>query len=211
MTLEILSKIILLGIALSMDAFAVSITDGLIYRDIDKKKSFFIASLFGFMQALMPLIGYFLVEIISIIVGETAGESAGITMSKIVTWVSFSLLILIGFKMIIDSIKEINKSQEEKNMKLFSYKEVIYFSFATAIDALGAGVALHSNLSTNTTIYLHISIIFIITFIFSLIGLFLGKQIEKILKGKYEITSIIGGTILIILAVWIVLTHYLGI
>ena len=211
MTLEILSKIILLGIALSMDAFAVSITDGLIYRDIDKKKSFFIASLFGFMQALMPFIGYFLVEIISIIVGETAGESAGITMSKIVTWVSFSLLLLIGFKMIIDSIKEINKSQEEKNMKLFSYKEVIYFSFATAIDALGAGVALHSNLSTNTTIYLHISIIFIITFIFSLIGLFLGKQIEKILKGKYEITSIIGGTILIILAVWIVLTHYLGI
>ncbi|MBR4236971.1 manganese efflux pump [bacterium] len=211
MTLEILSKIILLGIALSMDAFAVSITDGLIYRDIDKKKSFFIASLFGFMQALMPLIGYFLVEIISIIVGETAGESAGITMSKIVTWVSFSLLLLIGFKMIIDSIKEINKPQEEKNMKLFSYKEVIYFSFATAIDALGAGVALHSNLSTNTTIYLHISIIFIITFIFSLIGLFLGRQIERILKGKYEITSIIGGTILIILAVWIVLTHYLGI
>ena len=211
MTLEILSKIILLGIALSMDAFAVSITDGLIYRDIDKRKSFFIASLFGFMQALMPFIGYFLVEIISIIVGETAGESAGITMSKIVTWVSFSLLLLIGFKMIIDSIKEINKSQEEKNMKLFSCKEVIYFSFATAIDALGAGVALHSNLSTNTTIYLHISIIFIITFIFSLIGLFLGKQIEKILKGKYEITSIIGGTILIILAVWIVLTHYLGI
>ena len=211
MTLEILSKIILLGIALSMDAFAVSITDGLIYRDIDKKKSFFIASLFGFMQALMPFIGYFLVEIISIIVGETAGESAGITMSKIVTWVSFSLLLLIGFKMIIDSIKEINKSQEEKNMKLFSYKEVIYFSFATAIDALGAGVALHSNLSTNTTIYLHISIIFIITFIFSLVGLFLGRQIERILKGKYEITSIIGGTILIILAVWIVLTHYLGI
>ena len=211
MTLEILSKIILLGLALSMDAFAVSITDGLIYRDIDKRKSFFIASLFGFMQALMPFIGYFLVEIISTIVGETAGESAGITMSKIVTWVSFSLLLLIGFKMIIDSIKEINKPQEEKNMKLFSYKEVIYFSFATAIDALGAGVALHSNLSTNTTIYLHISIIFIITFIFSLIGLFLGRQIERILKGKYEITSIIGGTILIILAVWIVLTHYLGI
>ena len=211
MTLEILSKIILLGIALSMDAFAVSITDGLIYRDIDKKKSFFIASLFGFMQALMPLIGYFLVEIISIIVGETAGESAGITMSKIVTWVSFSLLLLIGFKMIIDSIKEINKPQEEKNMKLFSYKEVIYFSFATAIDALGVGVALHSDLSTNSTIYLHVAIILLITFIFSLIGLFLGRQIERILKGKYEITSIIGGTILIILAVWIVLTHYLGI
>ena len=63
MTWEIILKIILLGIALSMDAFAVSVTDGLTYTDINKKKSFFIAGVFGFMQALMPLVGYWLVEI----------------------------------------------------------------------------------------------------------------------------------------------------
>ena len=163
------------------------------------------------MQALMPLIGYFLVEIVSIIVGDVGGETAGNTMAIIVTWIAFTLLLFIGSKMLIEGAKEINKPLEEKTKKLFSYKEVLYFGFATAIDALGTGVALHSGLSNNTTIWLHVAIIMVITFIISLIGLFLGNQIEKLLKGKHEITSIIGGSILIILAVWIVLSHYLGI
>ena len=98
----------------------------------------------------------------------------------------------------------------DKNKINFATK-VIYFGFATAIDALGAGVALHSGLSNNYTIWLHVSIIMVITFIISLIGLFLGHQIEKLLKGKYEITSIIGGIILIALAVWIIVSHYAGI
>ena len=63
MNFEIIAQIILFGIALAMDAFAVSITDGLIYSDINKKRSFFIAGTFGIMQALMPAIGYFAVEI----------------------------------------------------------------------------------------------------------------------------------------------------
>ena len=211
MTLEIIIEIILLGVALSMDAFAVSITSGLTYKDIDKKKSFFIAFFFGFMQALMPLVGYFLVELITVIASEASSDAAGSLMSDIVTWTAFILLIILGFKMIIDGIKDINKMEEEKVLKQFSYREVIYFGFATAIDALGTGVALHSGLSTNTTIFLHVSIIMVITFNISLIGLFLGRQIERMLKGKYEITSIIGGTILIILSVWILLSHYLGI
>ena len=211
MTVAIILQILLLGVALSMDAFAVSITDGLVYTDINKKKSFFIASLFGFMQALMPLIGFWLVEIITIIVGDAGGEKAGKIMSDIVSWTAFALLIFIGGKMIIEGIISLKKPQEEKEEKKFSYKEVIYFGFATAIDALGTGVALHSGLSNNYTIWLHVSIIMVITFIISLIGLFLGHQIEKLLKGKYEITSIIGGIILIALAVWIIVSHYAGI
>ena len=211
MTIAIILQIVLLGVALSMDAFAVSITDGLVYTDINKKKSFFIAGLFGFMQALMPLIGFWLVEIITIIVGDAGGEKAGKIMSDIVSWTAFALLIFIGGKMIIEGIVSLKKPQEEKEEKKFSYKEVIYFGFATAIDALGTGVALHSGLSNNYTIWLHVSIIMVITFIISLIGLFLGHQIEKLLKGKYEITSIIGGIILIALAVWIIVSHYAGI
>ena len=211
MTVAIILQILLLGVALSMDAFAVSITDGLVYTDINKKKSFFIAGLFGFMQALMPLIGFWLVEIITIIVGDAGGEKAGKIMSDIVSWTAFALLIFIGGKMIIEGIVSLKKPQEEKEEKKFSYKEVIYFGFATAIDALGTGVALHSGLSNNYTIWLHVSIIMVITFIISLIGLFLGHQIEKLLKGKYEITSIIGGIILIALAVWIIVSHYAGI
>ena len=211
MTFIILLQIFFIAIALSADSFSVALTDGLVYQDINKKKSFFIAFVFGFMQALMPLIGYFLVEIVSIIVGDVGGETAGNTMAIIVTWIAFTLLLFIGSKMLIEGAKEINKPLEEKTKKLFSYKEVLYFGFATAIDALGTGVALHSGLSNNTTIWLHVAIIMVITFIISLIGLFLGNQIEKLLKGKHEITSIIGGSILIILAVWIVLSHYLGI
>ena len=211
MTVAIILQILLLGVALSMYAFAVSITDGLVYTDYNKKKSFFIAGLFGLMQALMPLIGFWLVEIITIIVGDAGGEKAGKIMSDIVSWTAFALLIFIGGKMVIEGIVSLKKPQEEKEEKKFSYKEVIYFGFATAIDALGTGVVLHSGLSNNYTIWLHVSIIMVITFIISLIGLFLGHQIEKLLKGKYEITTIIGGIILIALAVWIIVSHYAGI
>ncbi len=211
MSWKILLEVILLGIALSMDAFSVALTDGLTYSDIDKKKSFFISGVFGFMQALMPLIGFWLVELVEVIVGETAGAGAGNVMALIVCWAAFALLLFIGGKMLIESILELRKPQEEKQPKKFSVKEVIMFGFATAIDALAAGVALHADLSDRVTIWLHVSIILVLTFSISLVGLFLGKQIVKLLKGKYEISGIIGGCILILLAVWVIVSHYTGI
>ena len=161
------------------------------------------------MQAIMPLIGYWLVEAIEVAVGK--GGDAGKIMALIVTWLAFTLLIFIGVKMFIGGIKELKKPVEEKETKLFSIKEVLLFGVATAIDALAAGVALHSDMSNNVTIFLHVSIILVITFVLSFIGVILGKQIVKLFKGKYEITQIIGGCILISLAVWVVLSHYLGI
>ena len=77
MTWTIILQIILLGIGLSMDAFSVALVDGLTMKDINKKRSFFIAGTFGVMQALMPLIGFWLVEIVEIIAGSVAGEKAG--------------------------------------------------------------------------------------------------------------------------------------
>lgn len=210
MTVEILIEIVFLGIALSMDAFAVSITSGLIYNDIDKKKSFFIASVFGVMQALMPLVGFWLVEGIVLLVGEASGAKAGTIISDVVTWIAFVLLMLVGIKMFLEAVKDLKKEPEEKESKKFSYKEVVYFGFATAIDALGTGVALEAGLSNTKTIWLHVTIIMVITFIISLIGLFLGFKIEKLLKGKVEITGIIGGIILILLGIWIVISHYTG-
>ena len=188
-----------------MDAFSVALTDGLTYTDINKKKSFFIAGTFGFMQALMPLIGFWLVEIIENIAGDLAGEQAGQIASIVVKWVAFGLLLLIGGKMLIESIIELRKQPEEKTSKKFSIKEVIFYGFVTAIDALAAGVTLHAGLSNTATVWLHVSIILMVTFIMSLVGLFLGKQILKLLKGRYEISGIIGGVILIILAVVVVL------
>ena len=209
MTFEIIIQIILFGVALAMDAFAVSITDGLIYSDINKKKIFFIAATFGVMQALMPVIGYYAVELISLLVGSSGSNDAIHVFGIVITWASFGLLLFIGGKMLIEGIIEIRKPEEQKEKKLFSIKEVLIMGIATAIDAMAVGVSLHAGLSNNLTIWLHISIIGVITFGICLIGLFLGRQILKLLKGKTEITVIIGGSILILLAVWVVLSHYL--
>ena len=208
MSPQIIIQIILLGVALSMDAFAVSVTDGLIYQDINKKKALFIALVFGVMQGLMPLIGYWLVELVEVLVNGN-GANAGNIMSAVVTWVAFALLLFIGGKMIIEGIVSLRKPPEEKIVRLFSYKEVLLFGLATSIDALGSGVALHSGLSDNVTIFIHVSIIICITFAISLVGVLLGGKIEKLFKGKTEITSIVGGCILVVLAIWIVLSHYL--
>ena len=210
MTWSIILSIILLGIGLSMDAFSVALTDGLTYVDINKKKSFFIAGTFGVMQALMPLIGFWLVELVETVAGSVAGEKAGKIASLVVVWLAFILLLYLGLKMLIQSIIELRKPNEEKKERKFSYKEVIFYGFATAIDALAAGVVLHAGLSDNITVWLHVSIILLLTFSISLIGLFLGKQIMRLLKGKYEISGIIGGVILIFLAVWILVSHYVG-
>ena len=211
MTFEILIQIFLLGIGLSADAFSVALTDGLTYSDINKKKSFFIAGVFGFMQALMPLIGFWLVELVEFIASDAVGEKAGQITALVVVWLAFGLLLFIGGKMLIESIIELRKSKEEKQPKKFSFKEVILYGFATAIDALAAGITMHTGLSTTATVWLHVSIILVLTFSISLVGLFLGKQIMKLLKGKYEISGIIGGCILILLAVWVVVSHYTGI
>ena len=210
MTFEILLQIFFLGIGLSADAFSVALTDGLTYSDIDKKKSFFIAFVFGFMQALMPLIGFWLVELVEYILGGVAGEKAGNIAALVVVWIAFGLLLFIGGKMLIESIIELRKPKEEKTTKKFSIKEVLFYGFATAIDALAAGVTMSAGLSNYQTVWLHVSIILVLTFSISLVGLFLGKQIMKLLKGKYEISGIIGGIILILLAIWVVVSHYTG-
>ena len=208
MTFPIIMQIILLGIGLSMDAFSVALVDGLTMRDINKKRMFFIAGAFGVMQAVMPLIGFWIVELVTRIAGDIAGEHAGEIAALVVVWLAFILLLFIGFKMLIESIIELRKPQEEKEEKFFSYRNVLLYSLLTAIDALAAGVTMHTGLSTTMTVWLHVSIILTITFAISLVGLLLGKQIMRLLKGRYEISGIIGGVILILLAVWVIVSHY---
>ena len=207
MSVDIIIKVILLGIALSMDAFAVSVTDGLVYTDLNKKKTVAIAGTFGVMQAVMPLIGYWLLEIVIHFIGEQGGQEVANIISLTMTWLAFGLLLIIGGKMIIESIIEMNKEKVEK-IRLFSYKEVFVMGIITAIDALATGFALHAGLSNNVTIWLHTSMILVITFAICMVGIILAKQIHKLLKGRHEIANLIGGVILVLLAVWIVLSYY---
>ncbi|MCR5506151.1 MAG: manganese efflux pump [Bacilli bacterium] len=213
MTGKILLQIILFAIALSMDAFAVSVTDGLIYKDINKKRGLAIATTFGIMQGAMPLIGYWLVELIRVIVTHAQSgnaDKAANILTWVVTIVAFVLLVFIGSNMFFEGIRELKKEPEEKTLKNYSYKEVFLMGIATAIDAIAVGVSLNAGLSTNTTIFLHVAIITVITFIICIFGVFLGKQIVKLLKGKVEISYLIGGSILILLAIWILVSHIFG-
>lgn len=210
MTAAILVQIVLFGIALSMDAFAVSVTDGLVYTDLNKKRMVFIAGVFGVMQALMPLAGFWLVYLVTYAVGETAGAEAGRVASLVVTWVAFALLLGIGGKMIIEAIRDVKRPKDEKKRRAFKVSEVLLAGVATSIDALAVGVSLEAGLSTIVTVWLHVSIILVCTFCLSLLGLLLGRKIDKLFKGKYEIACLVGGIILVLLAVWIVLSHYMG-
>lgn len=196
MSFEIILQIIILGMALSMDAFCVSICDGLVYQNLNRRKSFFIAADFGLMQGLMPLIGFFIADLFYEYIKD------------LIPWIAFVLLLFIGGKMIFDGIKSI-KSEDKKEIKNFTYGAVLIAGVATSIDALATGVSMLA-LSTSTTIFLHCSIICVITFIFCIVGIFLGKGINKLLKGKYEIANIIGGVALVLLGSWILISHYLG-
>ena len=189
MTAQIIIQIILYGISLSMDAFAVSVSYALTYTGINRKRIFLIALTFGLFQAIMPLISYWLIEGIGQIVGVEKSADVGHILSLVVTWLAFALLLFIGSKMILEGNKRLKQSSKEKVEKTFSYKELLMFGVATAIDALAVGVSLHSGtLSNNVTVWLHVSIIMVITFGLSLVGVILGSSIVKLLKGKQDIT-----------------------
>lgn len=183
-------EILLIGIGLSMDAFAVALCKGLSMKKIDIKASVIIAVFFGVFQAVMPLIGYFVC----------------INFEKFISafdhWIAFGLLEFIGIKMIIDAIKERNKDEEgEFRLKI---GELFVLAIATSIDALAVGVSFACVDDVN--IFTSVLIIGITTLILSFIGVFIGNKFGA----KFKTTAaIIGGIILILIGVKIILEHTL--
>lgn len=177
--------IIILSIGLGMDAFAVSICKGVSLKKNDLKKSIIVASYMGIFQALMPVIGYFL------------GMSFADKINSIDHWLTFSLLVIIGIKMIKDSLET---EKEIVNDKV-DFKEMIILAIATSIDALAVGITFAF---LNVNLYIAIGFIGIITFILC----FLGTKIGSIFGDKYEDKAeLAGGVILILLGIKIVLEH----
>lgn len=209
MTIETLLTIFLLALALSMDAFAVSIGEGLTCCNLNKKRMFFIALTFGVFQALMPLIGYFIVEMVTVLVGQSGGAQAIRIMEIAVAWIAFGLLMFLGTKMIREAIKGTGRQCDIEGAKVFYIRPILILGIATSIDALATGVSLHAGLSSNTTVWLHAFIIMVITIGICLLGLFLAQQIVKLFGNKTEITTLVGGIILVALAIWIIVSHYL--
>ncbi|MDE6613314.1 MAG: manganese efflux pump MntP family protein, partial [Clostridia bacterium] len=191
MIFGVILSVILSGISLAMDAFAVSICDGMVYRNLNKRKGVLIPVTFGVFQAVMPIIGFYV----------------GLAFNKIDVfdefdhWIAFALLFVIGAKMIFDGAKDLRSKEEELKIKEFSFPEVLVQGVATSIDALFVGFSLNSILEgvSNLQLWAWISvcIIGVITFAISLIGLIAGFNFGKLFKKKAYIAEIIGGVVLI--------------
>ena len=178
-----LIELFIIGVGLSMDAFAVSVCKGLSTRKLRSNNYLTVGVYFGGFQALMPLIGYYL----------------GYYFKNIITdfdhWIAFILLGFIGFNMIMESRKEENLDSR------FDFKTMIPLAVATSIDALAIGVTFAF---LNVNIFLAISIIGCTTFILSMIGLKVGNIFGKKYKQRAEL---VGGIILVLMGIEILLEH----
>ena len=179
-------EILLLGIGLSMDAFAVSICKGLSTKRLQTRHYLIIGAWFGGFQALMPTIGFFL----------------GSTFEQYITafdhWVAFVLLAAIGAGMIKESL-----SKEESNgSDSFSFKTMLLLALATSIDALAVGITFA--LLPDVNVPLAVCLIGITTFVCSAAGLKVGNLFGLKYKAKAELA---GGIILILIGLKILLEH----
>lgn len=181
-------NIIMLGIGLSMDAFSVSISNGLCIHNIRKKDAFKTGIYFGAAQGIMPLIGYY------------GGIIFAERIERIDHWVVFVLLSFIGIKMIFEALKEI-KNPSGCGFASLSHKALLIQAIATSIDALAVGV---SFAAINVNVYLASSIIALTTFCFSFVGVFIGKKVGSVFKEKAEI---FGGIVLIFIGIKILAEH----
>lgn len=182
-------ELFLIGVGLSMDAFAVSICKGLAMEKVNKKQAFMIGLYFGGFQALMPLIGWLL----------------GIRFQKYITsfdhWIAFVLLAFIGGKMVAEAVHDDGMDEiPEKDLPL-NHREMLILAVATSIDALAVGI---------TFAFLAIPIIEALviigctTFFLSIFGVVVGNFFGNRYKKKAEIA---GGIILILIGLKILLEH----
>ena len=180
--------LIFTAFALSMDAFAVSITKGMTIKNLKKSTALKMALAFGVFQGAMPLLGWAL------------GISFESYIKSIDHWIAFILLGFIGFNMIkgfFDDRKEGRESELEFSATAdehdLSNKEIIMLAVATSIDALAVGI---SFAFLNVSIIPAASIICIITFLVCVVGVFVGNKVGDIFNGYAEL---VGGIILILI------------
>lgn len=187
-------ELFLIAVGLSMDAFAVSIGNGLSMKEKQTKAALAIAVSFGFFQALMPTLGYFL---------GTAFEQI---IREFDHYIALIFLGFIGGKMIFDGIKELRtrkkgEEPEEKGFKL-SFGTLMIQAVATSIDALIVGVSFAALPDVN--IWAAVVLIGVTTFAISLIGVFFGKKFGQLLGSRAEI---FGGIILVGIGLKVFIEH----
>lgn len=180
-----LISVFLIGVGLSMDAFAAAICKGLSIRKNFLEKSFVIALFFGVFQAVMPYIGYLL--------GSIFAEK----LQAVDHWIAFVLLSIIGVNMIRESRDKTCTIEEDR----LDLKNLFMLVIATSIDALAVGV---SFAFLKIKISLAVFVIGLTTFVISFLGVRIGRAFGIALKDKAQVA---GGLILIFLGLKILVEH----
>ena len=179
-------ELLLLGIGLSMDAFAVSVCKGLAVQRLDKKTALVCGVWFGFFQALMPVIGFFL------------GRLFADAIEAVDHWVAFGLLSIVGANMIKEALEEGECAADPD----LSVKAMLPLAVATSIDALAVGVSLA--MAEGVSIWTAVLLIGITTFCLSAAGAAVGGVFGRKYERKAEI---FGGVTLICLGLKILLEN----
>lgn len=182
-------ELFLIGVGLSMDAFAVSICKGLGMSRLNMKQAAVISLFFGGFQALMPLIGWAL------------GSQLTDLITPIDHWIAFGLLAFVGGKMLWDAFHEDDDVDAEAADEKLDLKELLMLAIATSIDALAVGITFAF---LQMAIVPSITIIGLTTFVISFAGVavghFFGARFEKP-------ATIVGGVVLILIGLKILLEH----
>jgi manganese efflux pump family protein len=180
------ATILIIAVALAMDAFSVSIATGAAYKKTGNLNALKMAFFFGFFQAFMPIIGWL------------AGLSFRQYIEPFDHWIAFSLLALVGGKMIYEAI--FTKQDQEQN-KVMSLTMLLILSVATSIDAMAVGVTF-SIIAEDIT--RAVIIIGLVTFAFSYVGVFIGEKLGHFFENKIEIA---GGLMLWAIGIKILIEH----
>lgn len=171
---------VLMGIGLAMDAFSVSLTNGLNENQMKIKRMCLIAGCFTFFQFIMPVLGWILVHTVSNYFEK---------FSELIPWIALFLLLYIGGKMLIEAV---HKSEEDENVNKLTFSVLILQGVATSIDALSVGFAIADY---NFLMALASSVIIaVVTFVICIGGLIIGKKAGTVLRRK---AGLLGGFILI--------------
>ncbi len=191
---EILIQGALLGVGLAMDAFSVSLVNGMNEPAMTRRKTAVIPLVFAFFQIIMPLIGWVCVH--TVVETFQAVQPA-------IPWIAFGLLGWIGGKMLWEGFHSREEEEAEAEVKAGG---LVMQGIATSIDALSVGFAMAE--LNGTEALAESSVIGIVTFGICLAGVHLGRKIGTRLSNK---AMLLGGTILILIGLRILLGHLFGI
>lgn len=181
----------LMALALAMDCFAVAIASGIIFKRVIWKPMLTMAFLFGFFQALNPLLGWW---------GADLCREA---IECIDHWIAFAILGFLGVRMVIESFKE----EEKKRFNPRSYKVIFTLAIATSIDALAVGISFSCmGYQTLSSLSYPLAVIFLVSFIMSILGLGLGLKFGNSFAKKLH-AEMWGGIILLFIGARVLFEH----